>query len=52
MSDPTLSDIVFKNKMAMVWSPDSGLPLNEMELYFLLKKVGVDFSFLKFNFKS
>ena len=27
MSDPTLSDIDFKNEMAWVWSPDSGLPL-------------------------
>ena len=27
MSDPTLSDIGFKNKMARVWSPDSGLLL-------------------------
>ena len=27
MLDPTLSDIEFNNKMAWVWSPDSGLPL-------------------------
>ena len=27
MSDPPLSDIDFKNKIACVWSPDSGLLL-------------------------
>jgi len=27
MSDPPLSDIDFKTKMAWLWSPESGLPL-------------------------
>ena len=30
MSDPPLSDIDFKNKMAWVWSPDSGLSLKNV----------------------
>jgi len=34
MSDPTLSDIDFKDKMAWVWSPDSGLRL---KIEFLLR---------------
>jgi len=32
MSDPILSDIDFKNEIAWVWSPDSGLPLNNFNL--------------------
>ena len=33
MSDPTLSDIEYNNKMAWVWSPDSGLPLKMTKMF-------------------
>ena len=35
MSDPTLSDNDFKNQMAWVWSPDSGLPFKATDLSIL-----------------